>query len=121
MVIQVFQYTMKSTEYRMNPVLIDDMNQCNTNGYRIFLADSSVDAIVIIAIGRTVLVLTVGLKLLLIILSIVAENLVLSVTDPNWSQSSALLLFSSDTFFFWEITSVIPGEYLLSLTSQNVR
>ncbi|EYC07094.1 hypothetical protein Y032_0072g685 [Ancylostoma ceylanicum] len=94
----IFQYTMKATSYKMNAVLTDDMNQCDTKGFRIFFTDSSADSIVIFAVG---------------------QNLMLSVTDPNWDKSSAIQIYSSGTSFFWEVTSVIPGEYLLSLSAQN--
>ncbi|KAK6766690.1 hypothetical protein RB195_026146 [Necator americanus] len=95
---QIFQYTMKATSYKMNPVLTDDMDKCDTKGSRIFFVDSSADSIIIFAVG---------------------QNLILSVTDPNWDRSAAMLIYSSGTSYFWEVTNVIPGEYLLSLTSQN--
>ncbi|VDK50804.1 unnamed protein product [Cylicostephanus goldi] len=96
---KIFQYTMKATSYRMNSVLTDDLNQCDTKGSRIFFIDSSADSIIIFAVG---------------------QNLILSVTDPNWNKSAALLVYNSNTSYFWEVTNVIPGEHLLSITSQNV-
>ncbi|XGW32425.1 hypothetical protein V3C99_017180 [Haemonchus contortus] len=97
---KIFQFTMKSTAYRMNAVLTDDLGQCDTKGYRVFFADTSTETIIIVGVG---------------------QDLVLSVTDPNWNQNSALLVYTMGTSYFWEITNVVPGEYLLSLSSQNVQ
>ncbi|CAJ0609897.1 unnamed protein product [Cylicocyclus nassatus] len=95
---KIFQYTMKATSYKMNSVLTDDMNQCDTKGFRIFFIDSSADSVIIFAVG---------------------QDLILSVTDPNWNKSAALLVYNSGTSYFWEVPNVIPGEHLLSITSQN--
>ncbi|KAK5970026.1 hypothetical protein GCK32_009000 [Trichostrongylus colubriformis] len=97
---KIFQLTMKATAYRMNAVVSDDLPQCDTKGYRIFFADTSTETIIIFGVG---------------------QGLVLSVTDPNWDQKSALLIYNAGSSYFWEITNVVPGEYLLSLTSQNVQ
>ncbi|WKY16537.1 hypothetical protein Q1695_001300 [Nippostrongylus brasiliensis] len=96
----IFQFTMRSTSYKMNAVLMDDMNQCDTGGSRFFLVDSSVEAVIIFAVG---------------------QNLVLSVTDPNWDKTAAMLIYNYGTSYFWEVTSVIPGEYMLSLSATNVQ
>ncbi|CAJ0579068.1 unnamed protein product, partial [Mesorhabditis spiculigera] len=89
----------RSTSYKINQVLIDDLTVCTLDGYRTFFADSATKYIHIVATG---------------------ENLLIAITDPNGTVSSPQV-FQDGRNYFYTIPQekIIRGEYLMRFNSYN--
>ncbi|CAI4225572.1 unnamed protein product [Auanema sp. JU1783] len=84
--------------HQMNQILVDDMLKCTTSGYRTFLVDGSAESVQIITTGY---------------------NVILHVWDPSWSEDNLRLIYSDGYDSFYEITNVLPGEYLMTVLGVN--
>lgn len=98
LLVQIFQYVIKATAYKMNSVLIDDLASCATPT-RVFFVDTSTTELMILAVG---------------------QQLTVSVTDPNGNTNTLLKIVDSGTTQLYEISNPVVGEHLVTVVSNVV-
>ncbi|CAJ0959371.1 unnamed protein product, partial [Mesorhabditis belari] len=94
---QTFALAMRTTNYKSNQVLIDDLTVCTIDGYRTFFVDSATKAIYIVATG---------------------DNLLVAVTNPDGKITSPLAYQDGRNYFYTiQGNNLTRGEWLLQFNA----
>ncbi|CAI5455517.1 unnamed protein product [Caenorhabditis angaria] len=91
----ITQNVIKATAYKMNSVLIDNVDSCSTPN-RVFFVDTSTTELMILAIG---------------------QSLTINVVDPNGATNTLLPIIAQGTTYLFEIANPVVGEHIMTVVS----